>query len=316
MGAVYLAEHPAIGRRVAVKVLHKNYTPRRAPAGALPQRGARGERDPPPEHHRDPRLRHARRRHAVPGDGAARGREPGHAPAQRRRAADRDRRSTSPTRRRRRWAPRTPRASSTATSSPTTCSSSPIRTTRPASGSRCSTSASPSCSRRRRPIGQDPDRDADGDAALHVARAVPRHAAVDHRSDIYSLGVILYEMLAGRPPFVSEGFGELVNMHLNVPPASARSKRREIPLALDALVLKMLSKNPDDRFADHGRGAGRAEGVGRQPVHGAGRRPIWRKTQAPKAAAARRRADARTRSAPAAASAWARRSPGCAAGPS
>src|SRR3954469_5179643 len=74
--------------------------------------------------------------------------------------------------------------------------------------------------------------------------------AVDHRSDMYSLGVIFYEMLVGQPPFVSEGFGDLVNMHLNVPPASARSKRPEIPLALDALVLKMLSKNPEERYAE------------------------------------------------------------------
>jgi serine/threonine-protein kinase len=74
--------------------------------------------------------------------------------------------------------------------------------------------------------------------------------AVDHRSDIYSLGVIFYEMLAGQPPFVSEGFGELVNMHLNVAPGSARAKRPEIPLAVDALVLKMLSKNPEDRYAE------------------------------------------------------------------
>ena len=77
MGAVYLAEHPGIGRRVAVKVLHKNYIRRRAAAGAVSQRGARRQRHSPPEHHRDPRLRHARGRHAVPGDGAARGREPG-----------------------------------------------------------------------------------------------------------------------------------------------------------------------------------------------------------------------------------------------
>ena len=74
--------------------------------------------------------------------------------------------------------------------------------------------------------------------------------AVDHRSDIYSLGVIFYEMLVGQPPFVSEGFGDLVNMHLNMQPASPRSKRPEIPLALDALVLKMLAKNPDDRYQE------------------------------------------------------------------
>src|SRR4029078_1961305 len=57
-------------------------------------------------------------------------------------------------------------------------------------------------------------------------------------------------MLVGQPPFVSEGFGDLVNMHLNMQPASPRSKRPEIPLALDALVLKMLAKNPDDRYQE------------------------------------------------------------------
>jgi eukaryotic-like serine/threonine-protein kinase len=74
--------------------------------------------------------------------------------------------------------------------------------------------------------------------------------AVDHRSDIYSLGVILFEMLVGQPPFVSEGFGDLVNMHLNMQPPSPRSRRPEIPLALDALVLKMLAKNPEDRYQE------------------------------------------------------------------
>jgi len=74
--------------------------------------------------------------------------------------------------------------------------------------------------------------------------------SVDHRSDIYSLGVIFYEMLVGQPPFVSEGFGDLVNMHLNVAPAPARTKRPEIPLAIDAIVMKMLSKNPEERYAE------------------------------------------------------------------
>ncbi len=74
---------------------------------------------------------------------------------------------------------------------------------------------------------------------------------VDHRSDIYSLGVILFEMLAGQPPFVSEGFGELVNMHLNVAPP-APSSRPERAASLDAIVLKMLDKNPEQRFTDMG----------------------------------------------------------------
>jgi serine/threonine-protein kinase len=73
---------------------------------------------------------------------------------------------------------------------------------------------------------------------------------VDHRSDVYSLGVIFYEMLVGQPPFVSDGFGELVNMHLNVPPPSPRASRPEINPQLDAIVLKMLAKNPEDRYPD------------------------------------------------------------------
>ncbi len=73
---------------------------------------------------------------------------------------------------------------------------------------------------------------------------------VDHRSDIYSLGIIFFEMLCGQPPFVSEGFGELVNMHLNVAAPAPSSQRPDVPSSIDAVVLKMLAKNPDDRFAD------------------------------------------------------------------
>jgi serine/threonine-protein kinase len=73
---------------------------------------------------------------------------------------------------------------------------------------------------------------------------------VDHRSDVYSLGIIVWEMLVGQPPFMSEGFGELVNMHLNVPPPSARAQRPEISEQLDGVLLKMLAKNPEDRYAD------------------------------------------------------------------
>jgi eukaryotic-like serine/threonine-protein kinase len=75
---------------------------------------------------------------------------------------------------------------------------------------------------------------------------------VDHRSDIYSLGIIFFEMLCGQPPFVSEGFGELVNMHLNVAPQAPSTQNAKVSPTIDAIVLKMLSKNPDERFADMG----------------------------------------------------------------
>ncbi len=74
--------------------------------------------------------------------------------------------------------------------------------------------------------------------------------AVDHRSDIYSLGIILYEMLLGLPPFVSEGFGELVNMHLNVQPRPMRQLRGDIPEPVEGMVMRMLAKMPEQRQLD------------------------------------------------------------------
>jgi serine/threonine protein kinase len=71
---------------------------------------------------------------------------------------------------------------------------------------------------------------------------------VDHRSDIYSLGVILFEMICGKPPFFSEGFGELVHLHLNVAPPSPRSFVPSLPEVVEALIYKMLAKKPEDRL--------------------------------------------------------------------
>jgi serine/threonine protein kinase len=71
---------------------------------------------------------------------------------------------------------------------------------------------------------------------------------VDHRSDIYSLGVILFEMICGKPPFFSEGFGELVHLHMNVQPPSPRGFVPSLPGNVEALIFKTLAKRPEDRY--------------------------------------------------------------------
>ena len=71
---------------------------------------------------------------------------------------------------------------------------------------------------------------------------------VDARSDIYSLGAILYELTTGRPPFSSEGFGALLNMHLNQPPRPPREIEPAISPGLESAMLRMLAKKPEARF--------------------------------------------------------------------
>jgi serine/threonine protein kinase len=74
-----------------------------------------------------------------------------------------------------------------------------------------------------------------------------RSEALDARSDIYSLGVIAYQMLAGEPPFQAPPF-ELMKLHMEAPPPPLRQKRR-VPRRMAAVVMSALAKNPADRPA-------------------------------------------------------------------
>ena len=70
---------------------------------------------------------------------------------------------------------------------------------------------------------------------------------LDARSDLYSLGAMLYEMVTGRPPFVGDGLVSLIGQHLNAQPVAPSVHNPLIPPVLDALILQLLEKNPDRR---------------------------------------------------------------------
>jgi serine/threonine-protein kinase len=74
-----------------------------------------------------------------------------------------------------------------------------------------------------------------------------RGIAVDQRSDIYSLGVILYRMLTGRLPFEAEALGELLLQHMTQQPKSLREHEPTLPPSVDAAVLRALEKDPAKR---------------------------------------------------------------------
>ncbi|MEO6062378.1 MAG: PASTA domain-containing protein, partial [Thermoflexales bacterium] len=69
-------------------------------------------------------------------------------------------------------------------------------------------------------------------------------------SDVYSIGVVLYEMLAGRLPFEGKDASELARQHLNVEPAELTSLNPNVPLQLEAIVRRVLSKDPANRYRD------------------------------------------------------------------
>jgi eukaryotic-like serine/threonine-protein kinase len=69
----------------------------------------------------------------------------------------------------------------------------------------------------------------------------------DPRSDLYSLGALLYELLCGRPPFLGDDAVSVISQHLNNSPVSPRFHNPDVPDRLDKLVLKLLEKDPNAR---------------------------------------------------------------------
>ena len=70
---------------------------------------------------------------------------------------------------------------------------------------------------------------------------------VTPRSDLYSLGAMLYEMVTGRPPFLGDDSVAIIGQHINTPPVAPTWHNGQCPRALDALILRLLAKDPSER---------------------------------------------------------------------
>ena len=72
--------------------------------------------------------------------------------------------------------------------------------------------------------------------------------SVDPRSDLYSLGIVLYEMVASRPPFVGDSAVATAYMHVQQPAVPPSTVNTRVPASIDAICMRLLAKDPNDRY--------------------------------------------------------------------
>ena len=82
----------------------------------------------------------------------------------------------------------------------------------------------------------------------YIAPEQAQGQRVDEHTDVYSLGVVLYEMLTNEVPFPGENFVAVAMRHINEPPPSIRDKRPDVSPRLEAAVQRAMAKRPEDRF--------------------------------------------------------------------
>lgn len=98
------------------------------------------------------------------------------------------------------------------------------------------------------------DQAADGTVAGTPEYVAPEQAvagrAVDGRADIYGLGALLYFLVTGVPPFERDTSADVLRAHLSEPVTPPRERIADIPADLEAVIMRCLSKRPEDRYAD------------------------------------------------------------------
>jgi hypothetical protein len=99
-------------------------------------------------------------------------------------------------------------------------------------------------------------------SARYMSPEQIRSKPVDARSDVYSLGVVIYEMLTGQPPFDGTNMPEIARMHLNSVPPPISAVRVNLPEGLEKVVMRCLEKLPEDRFASMDELLGALVGLG------------------------------------------------------
>ena len=99
-------------------------------------------------------------------------------------------------------------------------------------------------------------------SARYMSPEQVKSKPVDVRSDVYSLGVVMYEMLAGHPPFDGANMPEIARHHLNTPPPPLGQIRSDLPPGLEKVVMRCLEKLPEDRFVSMDEVLGALSGLG------------------------------------------------------